>query len=452
MVNVTVDLGVNGFGPLPQVAADPARWAALQASLEAKVFLRSEGTLVSLGAPQQASAELTAQARLLVERFTRFYDALIRAYFEHPSFAEEFLVNPLMAPLIEMDRGVPFPTAASRFDCVLDDSGELHVIENNAVGVCLYHYRNLLYLVRGLWRHGFEDDAGRLDSLTRAMSDGFRRHYQALSPDPRPRPTLGVLHPAGWLRAGHVLFRAGFERMGWRSVFGSPEHLEIDARGVFLRGAPVDLLWCDFLFYIAYQKERYERTVFPTKLAGFDHTPDQVAELLANRTFLDHLRSRRVVAISPAVAYLGLPKPLLSWVHRDDVPLSVPHRDWLRARTARTYSSRERTRGVVTRDQVVDEKDRFLVKPALYGGSHGVVLGADVTRDAWAAEIDRMWDDLSWGLQEFVTPVRTAGGDWLSVGVANFGGELGGFFLRTGKDLTVNVRNAPFVPAVLDGA
>ncbi len=432
--------------PLPQVAAEPERWERLRARLESKIFLHSEGSDITLGTPLVASKALTEQASVLVQRFDRFASSLARAYYARPDFASEFLVNPLLAPLIEIDRDVATATPASRFDCVLDADGNLHVIENNSVGVVLYHYRNLLYLIRGLARGGFEQDARRLDHLNTLTCQSFRRHYEATAREPKPVATVGTLHPSGWFRAGQKLVKAAFERNGWRYVHGGPEHLTIDSRGVFLRGEPVDVLWTDFLFYMAYQSERYQETKFPTKLGEYMDTPDIVRYLMAHEQFLGHVRNRTITVLSPGNAYLALAKPLMSWIHREDVPIDDPDRDWLRQHVARTYSNKERARGVITHAHVVDDKDRFVIKPALYGGSHGVVLGCDVERDAWATQTRNIWDDPHWVVQHLVVPVKTDNGDWLSVGVMDYGGQFGGFVLRSSPNLTVNVRQSAFVP------
>jgi hypothetical protein len=81
-------------------------------------------------------------------------------------------------------------------------------------------------------------------------------------------------------------------------VFGGPEHLEVTDKEIWLRGTRIDVLWADF-FYMAYQCARYQETRFPSKMPDFGQTPAQAAELLANRRFLDHLRTGRVVNISP---------------------------------------------------------------------------------------------------------------------------------------------------------
>ncbi|HWO24535.1 MAG TPA: hypothetical protein VNO30_37590 [Kofleriaceae bacterium] len=442
-------LGIPGLRPLPALAADPAGWAAVDAALAAKVFLRAEGTAITMGAPQLVEPDLAARLRELTSRFAAFYRRAIATYFERPELAADYLVNPLLAPLIELDRHAPFPDPAHRFDAVLDGSGALRVIENNSVGVCLFHYRAHLYLIRELARRGLEDAARALEVEVAELAAGFRRYYEAAHPAPRERPTIGSLAPREWLRAGQRLFRAAFERHGFDYVHGGPDALEVTASGIRLRGRPIDLLWSDFLFYPAYQADRYLQTKFPSRLGRYDDAPAQVAALVADPRFIGHLAERRVINLSPATAYLGLPKLLLSWIHRADRPVADEDRAYLARFVARTYAAAERAGGVIGRDEAIERREELLIKPCQYGGSHGVVIGRDVAADAWAVRLAEIWEDPTWVVQHFVEPARTADSAWLSLGLSSFGGRLGGVVLRTSPRRTVSARDAAYIPTVL---
>jgi glutathionylspermidine synthase len=443
-----VDLGIPGLRPLAFLAEHPDRWRRLHERLHRTVFLRSEGTVVTLGPPQRCEGPLLATCREVVARFDRFYAGAARAYFERPELRREFLVNPLLDPLIEIDREARSTAPLARLDCVLRSDGSVRVIEINPVGVNLLHLRSLLYLVRGLARAGLDDAAAELDAMAAAMVAAFDRYYRQHQDRPRRRPTLGALTPQGWMRATHLLFRDAFRRAGWDYAFGSPAALDVTGDGIRLAGQPIDLLWPDFLFYIAYQEARYSQTRFPSALADFSSTPAQAAAILADPRFLDHLRSRRVIAISPATSYLALPKSLLSWIHDPERPVPPGDREWLAAHVARTFSARDRRRGALSIEEGRARKDELLVKPCQYGGSHGVRLGRDLDDPEWAHALEGLWDDETWAVQEFCPPVRTGQGEFLSLGLASFDGELGGITLRTAPARVVSARDSAFVPVV----
>lgn len=447
---VAIDLGLTDVHPLPGLAADPERWDQLRRRMHQRVFLRSEGNLIEVATPQTVSGRLRERAAEVVARFNRFYAGVAAAYYERPDLRAEHLVNPILDPLLEIDAGHPVTTPLSRLDAVLEADGGIKVIEINSVGVCLVHMRGLFYLIRELARGGFADDARMLDELSRDMIVkgilGFTSRRLAAPP---ARQVIGALTPSGWYRAGHLLYRAAFQRAGCDYVFGGPEHLEVTDREIRIRGTRIDVLWADFFFYMAYQCARYQETRFPTKMPDFGRTPAQAAELLANRRFLEHLRTGRVVNISPGRAYLALPKSLLGWIHRSDRPVPEEDRAFLAEHVARTYSARDRSDGLITVREVTSHRGDYLVKPCQYGASHGVLLGRLAEPDAWRAKLAEIWDDPSWALQEFRAPVKTAGGEWVSLGLANFDGELGGVYFRTSPSLLINARDSGLVAATV---
>jgi hypothetical protein len=326
------------------------------------------------------------------------------------------------------------------------------VIEINSNGICLFHLRSVMYLIRELSRGGFEAEARKLDELTRAtVVDGFLRFANARLGRELVRPTIGSLAPSGFHRAAQTLNRAAFQRAGCEYVYGGPQHLEITDREVRMRGQRVDVLWVDYHMYLAYQCARYQETKWPTKMPDYGKTPDEAAALIADRRFLSHLRERRVALISPARSYLPLSKNLLSWIWRSDRPVGDADRAFLAEHVARTYSARDRADGMIARDTVANNRGDFLLKPCQYGGSHGVMLGRMVEQGAWQERLDLVWDDPTWALQEFHDPVRTANGEYLSLGLQNFDGRLGAVYLRTAKSLLISARDAAFIACALDG-
>src|SRR5690606_11447850 len=114
----------------------------------------------------------------------------------------------------------------------------------------------------------------------------------------------------------------------------------------------------------------------------------------------------------------------------------------------RTYSARDRADGLITLDQVARNRGEFLVKPCQYGASHGVQLGRMTEAGAWRQKLSEIWGEPGWVVQGVRLPARTAGGRWLSLGLANFDGALGGVYFRTSDSLLINARDSGFVAAV----
>src|SRR5262249_35090708 len=133
MLNPSIDLGLADVHPLPGIAAEPERWEHLRTRMNRRVFLRSEGTTVEVGPPQVVCGKLLAQSTEVVARINRFYAGVSAAYYTRPDLRPEYLVNPLIDPLLELDTDRPVATPLSRLDAVLGADGRLRVIEINSV-------------------------------------------------------------------------------------------------------------------------------------------------------------------------------------------------------------------------------------------------------------------------------------------------------------------------------
>jgi hypothetical protein len=445
-----VDLRIPGLSLLAFVTERPDEWRAVRERLHATGFLRREGAVVTVGPPRRAGGALLATCREAVRRFHRFAGAAARAYFERPELRRELQVDPLLEPLIEIDREADATAPLARLECVLAADGSVHVVEIDPVGVDLLHLRSLLYLVRGLWRAGLRDAADEVDAEARSMVSAFDRHYRAHSERPRERPTVGALSPRGSTRATHLLLRGAFRRMGWEYVSGGPDALTVGDGGIELAGVPVDLLWGDLFFRAASEEARQRQSRSPPAIGEYGSAPAQAAALLADRRFLDHLRSRRVVSMSPGSSYLALPRSLLAWIHDAERPVPAEDREWLARHVARTFSGHDRRRGLLSLPRARAERERLLIKPCHRGGPGELLLGRDVGDGEWLEALEALWSDDAWVVQEFWPPAHAADGRRLSLGLAGFDGELGGIALRMAA--TAGARDVCFVPVVVDEA
>jgi len=444
-----VDLGVPGLQPLAFLRRSPDAWRRVFDRAHATHFLRSEGLSVALGPPQRATGALLATCRDVAERFARFFAHVARAYVERPELAPEYMLEPLLQPLVEDDQTMRTTTPLARLDCVLDATGNVSVIEINPVGGNLLHMRNVFYLLHHLERAGLHDAAAELEPLALYIVAAFERHYRLNREERRAHPMVGCVTARGWMRGSNPLFRAVFHRFGWRYVWGDARSVTVDAHGIQVRGEPVDVLWHDLLGQPAYQAARYVHTQWHSRPGDLSGAPDDLRTLLANAQLREHLRSRRVVGISPGTSYLAMSKSLLAWIHDPERPCPADDRAWLAAHVARTYSVRERRVGTLTLEQALDERETLLLKPCLYGGSHGVEVGRATSADRWSEAVRAIWDDPTWVLQRFIEPVRSADGQWLSLGLSAFEGLLGGISLRTSPGLVISARDAGYIPVVV---
>jgi hypothetical protein len=446
-----MDLGIDGLTPLAISTKSGQPWAR---ALSKRPWLRSEGVRTTLGPPQVIDRETLSRWSELIQGFDAFYRRSVRAYYDDPRRRQDFALNESFRAWIDRDRDVATPLPLSRFDCVMLADRSLRFIELNANGVCVSHLSNVSYLARELMRQGAESGARAIESLVGDMVASFDRLYREQCTDPRPDPTMGALMPGRrWLYGTNLLFRDAFARRGWGYQFGATEDLEITRTEVRLAGKRIDLLWADFLFYFAYQFTRYQQTKWPTKIGAYDDTPQRALAMLEDPSFAELIGTRKLALASPMASYLALSKHLLSWIARPDPVLfpSEVERQKLERASARTYARADRMRGALSFDDARLQKNGLLMKPCLYGGAHGVEAGSELSDEAWVRKLETIWEDEQWVLQEMFLPLRTAQGEWVSVGLYNYGGRLGGITVRTSPRLIVSARESSFIPVVAEG-
>jgi hypothetical protein len=446
-----IDLGIPSISPLAEIRRQPDAWADLLRKLAARPFLHSEGLSTMLGAPQVIADNLSQQLQRVVERFDEFYRRVIAVYHDRPERRGEFFINPTFEQALAADPAIKTPLPLSRLDCVLTQSGEIRVIELNPVGVCTLHLRSIAYLSHAVRRCGWSEAASALNTAYDAMLDSFRRYFYDHVPSSPAHPVLGILTMPNMHRGSRVTWRNAFLRAGWRCVEGHPAIVTIEPDGLRIGGIRVDLLWSDFLYYLGYQYVRHRETAFASKSGNFHSAHQDTAALVNHPGMLALLRARTLINISPFASYLALSKHLLSWIHRPVFPMAQADRDWLSAHVARTYDAADRSDGTITMASALRDRDGLVLKPCQYGGGHGVVVGRECSADHWREQVEATWNDPGWVLQEFYLPCQSVDGSWISLGLYNYGGRLGGVTIRVGPDVVVSARRSWFIPILPAG-
>jgi len=446
-----LDLELEGLRPFEHFARSPDAWERISGALAGRPFLRSEGMAIVPGTPHLVARPLAERFREIVARFDAFYRAVIGAYYADPALRAELLPDPMFERMLEAERTIAIPLPLTRLDLVITEDGGLRVIELNSVGVCTHHIRTAAYLGRAFARCGLAEEASRLDWFYDEMIASIRRFYEGRGHAVAGSPCVVVLYTSDMFRTSRALWREAFTRRGWRFVACHAGDLEIGPDGARVRGERVDVVWGDYLFFFGYQQRRYAQTRFPSRFGDFSAARAETARIVEHPDWL-RLVADGLACVSPAQAYLAWSKHLLSWIHREDGLLPAAERAWLRAHVARTWAVTDRLEGALSADEAVRRRDELLIKPCSYGGSHGVLPGCEASASDWAARVEEIWRDPDWVVQEFHAPRRAADGQFLSLGLYNYGGRLGGVTLRAGTSCNVVARDSVFIPAVVEDA
>jgi hypothetical protein len=287
----------------------------------------------------------------------------------------------------------------------------------------------------------FHAYAQGLREPARAMADSL------VSAGSRPRPTVGYLYLGNMGRVTRLLRREVVRALGAELVDGHVGELAWSEGVVKLRGRAIDVLWADSIFYNAYQEERYRRTRWASPIKGdYGTTPALVRRLLADPVLRRNLARGAPVLVTPFPGYLAISKGLLGRSFVEELALSADDRRSLDLHLASTFALDDRRAGALSLDCAAHERGDFVVKPCMYGGAHGVVVGRESDPLGWRRRLEAIWDDPEWVVQEYHPPLKDEDGNYLSLGLYNFNGRLGGVVCRGGTQEVVSVRDSALIP------
>jgi hypothetical protein len=182
-----------------------------------------------------------------------------------------------------------------------------------------------------------------------------------------------------------------FEASGVRASCGDPRQLRLTARGVVLKGTPVNLVYRDVAFedlgdpansgrrLAGFVELLKRQAVVPGFSGEFDHKG--ILECLTSEAYRRLFSAREVAALKE-----GVPWTRVLWARKTEGPagesIDLP-----------SYARRE--------------KDRLLIKPNRGSGGEGILLGREATASRWQAMIERAIRERGrWVVQERVPAAR----------------------------------------------
>lgn len=282
----------------------------------------------------------------------------------------------------------------------------------------------------------------RLPELQRALLDAYAQWNHDKD---RPRDPRIVL--TDWAnvtsRSDIELTLQHLQKSGLDATFCDPSELELDGDMLTLHDEPVDLVYKRVILHELLN----EPTAYPLITAYEQGTVCMVnaprSILAGDKRTLAELRDERIQA-----------------------RLTPPQRQAIDAHIPPTYilqDERVQHQGqhAYLRDVALDEKDRFVLKPATGYGGDGVHLGFQTPTQEWGRLVDQHLHDASWVLQELVpipqTPYAILEDDRITTRTMNetvnpfvFNGHFAGAYTRISQNARVNVTQGGAVsPTVL---
>lgn len=304
------------------------------------------------------------QVGILAGAFQSAYTALMA----DDSLRAELDLSPVEEEVIHYDFGYATPTPMSRLDSFLSPDGTLHFVEYNAESPA---------------GAGYEDVLGEV-FLELPLMRQFLAEHDVVQPRFRPRildTLLGVYREAGgrehpticildWpevpTRTEFEIFRAHFEDAGYPTIIADPRELEYDGEALTHNGSTIHIL--------------YKRVL----------TSELLSTVSLDDPVLRAVRERNVVISNPFSCKILHKKMLFSILtdERHQHLYSDIQRAAIREHIPWTRKVRERTTQLDGREidlmpYLSEHKNDFVIKPNDEYGGKGVLVGWEMSQDAW---------------------------------------------------------------------
>lgn len=259
------------------------------------------------------------------------------------------------------------------------------------------------------------------------------QHLAARVLDRQGALTVGLVYPTEMTEDLSLvrLYRGWFEARGWEVVLGSPFNLAPGEGGrVTLFGRPLDVV-------LRHYKTDWwgERTPVWNDAETF---PDPTPLTRPLQLLIEAMLDRKVVVLNPFGAVLTQNKRMMAflWEHLDSLSAE--------AQAAVRDHIPETTRlEVMHPEQLVAERDDWVLKSDYGAEGDEVIVGRVVTPEVWAASLAQATPG-RWIAQRHFAAVESASGESVNHGVFLVAGEAAGLYARVQQGPTdVYAESAP---------
>lgn len=357
-------------------AGDPAaEWEQLRAGMEARTLRFGERYVCQVLRPlllHRSAYESVMAAS------ADFYGAIQRLYhwlMEDGALRARMGLSEVEEAALHLDPGFPSPDGIGRLDGFIDTSGALRFVEYNADspgGIAFGAALGELFAALPTMRRFGERHPLTLIPVLDDLLTTLLRHYRAWG-GREAAPTIGIVDWEGLGTAPEfVICRDHFRAAGYPSLISHPAALEVREGRLWdgLTGQAIDIV--------------YKRV-----LVG------EILERLGlDNVLTETMRARAACVVNSYRIQLIFKKVLFALLSErwDDPRFSPAQQRAIRAHLPWTRVVAEgpadfHGRSVDLPRLLTDEQSRFVLKPNGEYGGKGVVLGWEVTPEAWQAAL-----------------------------------------------------------------
>lgn len=325
-----------------------------------------------------------------IDNFKRIGNILIsitnkitEKYLESKDFREKFQYPKLLEDLILVDNGYDVNVPIGRFDlfykdednfkfCELNTDGSSAMNEDNTIANILLKSKAIEDLRKAYDFHNFE----LIDKWVDDILDIFSKYNSKIK-----KPNIAIVD---FIESGtseeFKVFKDAFNKKGYNAIIVDPRNLVYRDGGLYSDDYKIDLV--------------YRRIVTFELIEKADEIED----------FIKAYRDGAFCSVGSIKSQIMHNKIIFKILHDEDTLefLSTEEKKFVRNHIPRTglFKGNEDVY-----EEVLNNKDKYIMKPLDLNASRGVYAGRDLSQEEWEERLKKSWNT-DYLYQEFVVPFK----------------------------------------------
>ena len=307
----------------------------------------------------------------IIEMMTSIGNKVTNKYIEDKAFRKKFAFPKLIEELIEVDNGYDINFPIGRFDIFYEDYDNFKFCELNTDGASAMNEDNtigqILLETKALRDFNKEYDLSLFD-LFNTWVDTSIDIYKKYDRSSNKRPNVAIVDFAeSATTAEFEVFRDAYINKGYNCIIADPRELEYRNGALYYKDYKIDLV--------------YRRIVTFELIEKADEIPD----------FIEAYKNRAFCCIGSIRSQVIHNKIFFKVLHDEDTLeiLNEEERRFVKDHIPYTgvFGGNEETFKLV-----LNNKDKYIMKPMDLNASQGVYVGRDLSQEEWEMRLKRDWN------------------------------------------------------------
>ncbi len=306
-------------------------------------------------------------------------DKITKMYLESPGFRKKFGYSKLLEELILVDNGYDINAPMARFDILYNDIDDFKFCEFNTDGTSAMNEDNTLARIlletEPMKKMKEKYNISYFELVDSWVDESIKIFNKWSKKDLKPNVAIVDFKESSTM-ADFEEFKRAYIKKGYEAVIVDPRELEYINGKLYYNDFKIDLI--------------YRRIVTKELMDKIDEVQD----------FINAYKEKAVCVVGSIKSQILHNKIIFKILHDKETLefLSKEEREFIKKHipyTGELKGNRE------IYNEVLNNKDKYIIKPEDLNESRGVYAGRDFTKEEWKEKIDESWNN-EYLYQEFV--------------------------------------------------